>query len=234
MQAYDRVIRDFEVSGVISVALEPLATEERKIQDLRRRMDRLVLGALDPEARAKVLAVLGESEEEMTTLGQRDQLLALVDLFRLLTPAGRKAVLSPSRLDSADRDLLHEHADSQDDQRRRAVFRKFTDAQAYFILQGYETLKRFRRELARQEGGRPAYPALNTMRVLDARKAIRTFEKLGWKRDIRTLPEYARKYAARRGAGPAPDPPAGPQGQTLCAPIPARAWGHPFLPGAAL
>ena len=74
---------------------------------------------------------------------------------------------------------------------------QFTDAQAYFILDGYETLKKFRRELAREDGGRPAYPALNTMRVLDARKAIRTFEKLGWKRDIRTLPVYAKKYAER-------------------------------------
>ena len=74
---------------------------------------------------------------------------------------------------------------------------QFTDAQAYFILQGYEELKRFRRELAREEGGRPVYPAINTMRVMDARKAIRTFEKLGWKRDIRTLSTYARTYAAR-------------------------------------
>ncbi len=74
---------------------------------------------------------------------------------------------------------------------------EFTDAQAYFILRGYDTLKKFRRELAREEDGRKAYPAINTMRVLDARKAIRTFEKAGWDRDINTLPTYVEKFAAR-------------------------------------
>ena len=74
---------------------------------------------------------------------------------------------------------------------------EFTDASAYFILKGYDTLKRFRRELAREEGGRKVYPAINTMRVLDARKAIRTFEKAGWDRDIKTLSTYVDKYAAR-------------------------------------
>ena len=125
VQAYDRVIRDFEVSGVISVALEPLAEQQSKILDLRRRMDRLVLGALDQKARARVLAVLKESAEEMTTLSERDQLLALVDLFRLLPPTARKAALADSRLGAADRDLLLAQVDSQDQQRLRAVYRKF-------------------------------------------------------------------------------------------------------------
>ena len=73
----------------------------------------------------------------------------------------------------------------------------FTDAQAYFVLQGYDTLKRFRRELAREEGGRKVYPAINTLRVLDARKAIRTFEKVGWDRDINTLSTYVDKFGKR-------------------------------------
>ena len=41
------------------------------------------------------------------------------------------------------------------------------------------------------------YPAINTLRVLDARKAIRTFEKAGLDRDINTLSTYVDKYAAR-------------------------------------
>jgi hypothetical protein len=73
----------------------------------------------------------------------------------------------------------------------------FTDAQSYFIVEGYENLKRFRRELARTEDGMPVYPAINTSRVMDARKAIRTFEKMGWDRNIDTLPEFKDKYAAK-------------------------------------
>ena len=124
VQAYDRVIRDFEVSGVISVALEPLAGEERKIKKLRRRMDGLVFDALDQKAKAGVLDVLQESDEEMTTLGERDQLLVLVGLFRLLPVAEQRAALAQTRLNAADRALLLERARSEDDQDRRAVLRK--------------------------------------------------------------------------------------------------------------
>ena len=71
----------------------------------------------------------------------------------------------------------------------------FTDTQAYFIVDGYDALKEFRRELAREEQGHSAYPAINTRRVMDARKAIRTFEKMGWDRKLESLDGYVQQYA---------------------------------------
>jgi predicted RND superfamily exporter protein len=72
----------------------------------------------------------------------------------------------------------------------------FTDAQAYFVLDGYENLKKFRREVNRSVDGVKAYPAINTMRLMDARKAITAFEKLGWTRgDLTTLSQYKEKMA---------------------------------------
>ena len=124
VRAYDRVIRDFEVSGVISVALEPLAAEERKIQKLRSRLDRLVFDALDARAREGVLGVLRESDEEMTTLSPRDRLLVLMGLFRMLPRTAQQAQLARSKLSANDRALLSRHADSPDAQQRRAAFRK--------------------------------------------------------------------------------------------------------------
>jgi len=73
----------------------------------------------------------------------------------------------------------------------------FTDVQSYIILNGYDNLKKFRREVGRKEEGSAAYPAINASRVMDARKAIRTFEKLGWDRDIDTLARYKEMYAGR-------------------------------------
>jgi len=73
----------------------------------------------------------------------------------------------------------------------------FTDAQTYFVIDGYDSLKKFRRELAREEDGHKIYPTINTRRVMDARKAIRTFEKLGWDRKLDTLAGYVEQFAAR-------------------------------------
>jgi len=73
----------------------------------------------------------------------------------------------------------------------------FTDVQSYMILKGYKNLKKFRREVASKKDGSSAYPAINASRLMDARKAIRTFEKLGWDRNIETLAEYRDKYAAK-------------------------------------
>ena len=56
----------------------------------------------------------------------------------------------------------------------------FTDVQSYIVLKGYKNLKKFRREMAKtNDDGSPRYGSINASRIMDARKAIRTFEKLG-------------------------------------------------------
>ena len=125
VQAYHRIIRDFEVSGVITVALEPPPAVERNIAALRARADRLVFDALDGAARGRLAAVVRQSAEtEMTTLGDRDHLLCLVDLVRLLPPQRRAAAVSgAARLNAEDRRFILAHLDDPDSQ--RAVYRKF-------------------------------------------------------------------------------------------------------------
>ena len=73
----------------------------------------------------------------------------------------------------------------------------FTDAQSYFVIKGYDNLRAFRKEINREEKGSRVYPAINAMRVMDAKKAIRTFDKLGWDRDPKTLSTYRDKYAEK-------------------------------------
>ena len=71
----------------------------------------------------------------------------------------------------------------------------FSDAQTYFIIDGYKNLKKFRKELARKENGEKVYPWINPLRVMDARKGIRIFEKLGWDGQLENLSLYRDRYA---------------------------------------
>lgn len=80
-----------------------------------------------------------------------------------------------------------------------------SDTQSFFVvkgddkLKGYDKLKKFRKELNRKESdGSNVYPTINTLLVMDARRAIRTFEKLGWEvGDLNTLTKYKEKYAKK-------------------------------------
>jgi len=66
--------------------------------------------------------------------------------------------------------------------------------QTFFILNGYDELVEFEKEIRRKDGERKIYSTINPQ-TINARRAIREFEKLGWDDDPDTLSEYVEMYA---------------------------------------
>lgn len=74
-----------------------------------------------------------------------------------------------------------------------------SDMYTYFVLDSYEGLKEFRKEINRKlENGSKKYPTLNTEMMMSARNPIETFNKLGWEvGNLETLDKYVEKYAEK-------------------------------------
>ncbi len=72
----------------------------------------------------------------------------------------------------------------------------FSYTQTFFVVKGYEKLIDFLRGVNRKEDKQPLYDTINTNRIIEARRAVRTFEKYGWERgDMETLEEVKEKFA---------------------------------------
>ncbi len=72
--------------------------------------------------------------------------------------------------------------------------------QTFFILDSYDSLIEFEREVNRKdENGRNYYTTINNNSIISARTAIREFERLGWDKNIDTLDQYVEKLANRTG-----------------------------------
>lgn len=72
-----------------------------------------------------------------------------------------------------------------------------SDMQTAFILNSYDELKAFRKEVySKTDSGSKKYPTINSMMLMDARTAIRTFQKQGWEiGNLDTLNKYVDKFA---------------------------------------
>ncbi len=67
----------------------------------------------------------------------------------------------------------------------------FSDTQSFFVIEGYDNLVKFRKELGRRDDdGEPVYSTFNMLKLLDARTAIRQYKKLGWGGNISTIDKY--------------------------------------------
>ncbi|MFW5799168.1 MAG: MMPL family transporter, partial [Spirochaetota bacterium] len=73
-----------------------------------------------------------------------------------------------------------------------------SDTQTYFTVNGYDNLTEFRKELNRTKNGIRVYPTINIKRVMDAKRAIKAFESVGWERgNLDTLDKYKEKLSEK-------------------------------------
>lgn len=67
--------------------------------------------------------------------------------------------------------------------------------QTYYIVDGYDKMIEFIREINRRDDGVIVYQTINQKQTTTPRKAMRVFEKLGWDRNLETLDKYKKEYA---------------------------------------
>jgi len=73
---------------------------------------------------------------------------------------------------------------------------EYSDMQTYFIVDGYENLVNFEKEINKKtENGYQVYKTINTSMIISPRIPIRTLEALGWDKKLDTLPEYKEKFS---------------------------------------
>lgn len=112
------------------------------------------------------------------------------------------SVFTMDRLELETNALLINPEGVESLQLSRELEKKFdySDMHSYFILDSYDKLGEFRRLLlSRNEDGSLKYVTINHDLVMDARRSVRSLEKIGWDRDIDTLDKYIDEYESTTG-----------------------------------
>lgn len=70
-----------------------------------------------------------------------------------------------------------------------------SDIQTFYVINGYDKLKLFLKEVKSRIGNDYKYKTINIDMIMDAKRSIRVFEKLGWEKgSLESLPKYKEKY----------------------------------------
>ncbi len=127
VDAYDRVIRDFKVSGVLTPTAEPRPEEVVKVLEAKRRIDSVIFDILDEEGKRGVASILEEySTKDMRTLSDRSTIKVVMAVLSTLPVTELPDLLKDlASLDAQDTSFVLDNLGSGDSQKVRAVYRKF-------------------------------------------------------------------------------------------------------------